>query len=153
MATADTVSLSEPHAPKEASVKAFESVLPSLKHELVKLRRDHNKHETEYFRLVSQLSDHELTSITLPDDLELVRVGASAYGLHLFGKLRIPAADGAYVHVRVFVAAEEGTEGKTEEDRIAKLHCIHTEETVREDGDHVYRAVFGKEDPLEWFET
>ncbi|OCK80557.1 hypothetical protein K432DRAFT_41740 [Lepidopterella palustris CBS 459.81] len=152
MATAETVTLSEPHAPKPASVKAFESILPSLKHELVKLRRNHDKHEPEYFKLVSKLSDHELTSITLPDDLELVRVGSSAYGLHLFGKLRIPAAEGAYIHVRVFVAAEEGTDGKAEENRVAKLHSINTEETVKENGDHVFKAIFGKEDPLEWFE-
>ena len=33
------------------------------------------------------------------------------------------------------------------------MHSIHTEEVVKEDGDRVYRAVFGKEDELEWFET
>jgi hypothetical protein len=42
MATAETVQLSEPHAPKEASIKTFEDVLPTLKQELVKLRRDHD---------------------------------------------------------------------------------------------------------------
>lgn len=42
MATAETVELSEAHAPKDASVTAFEDILPSLKHELVKLRRDHD---------------------------------------------------------------------------------------------------------------
>lgn len=42
MATADTVTLSEPHAPKEASIKAFQSIESELKHELVKLRHDHD---------------------------------------------------------------------------------------------------------------
>jgi hypothetical protein len=42
LATADPVTLSPPHAPKEASIAAFEQVLPALKHELVKLRHEHN---------------------------------------------------------------------------------------------------------------
>jgi hypothetical protein len=40
MATADTITLSEPHAPKEASIKAFQSIEPTLKQQLVKLRHD-----------------------------------------------------------------------------------------------------------------
>ncbi|KAF2471789.1 uncharacterized protein BDR25DRAFT_333807 [Lindgomyces ingoldianus] len=152
MATAETVELSEPHAPKEASIHSFESILTSLKHELVKLRHNHDKHEPEYFRAVSSLSDSDLTSFT-PADVETVRVGTSAYGLHLFGKVRIPAAENAYIHVRVFIAAEDGTDGSSEEERVAKLHCIHTEEVVKDDGDHVYRAIFGKNDELEWFDT
>lgn len=42
MATAEVIDLSEPHAPKDASIAAFEQVLPSLREELVKLRRDHD---------------------------------------------------------------------------------------------------------------
>jgi hypothetical protein len=78
-----------------------------------------------------------------------VRVGSTAYGLHLICKVAIPAQPGAYIHVRIFVGAEDGTE----EERVAKLHSIHTEEVVREDGDHVFRAIFGEGDELEWFET
>ncbi|KAF2179260.1 hypothetical protein K469DRAFT_741674 [Zopfia rhizophila CBS 207.26] len=152
MATADTVELSEPHAPKEASVNAFNYILPSLKSELVKLRRDHDKHEPEYFRAVSSLSDHDLASFSA-DDLESVRVGSSAYGLHLFGKVKIPAAKDGYIHVRIHIAAEDGTDGSSEDERVAKLHSIHTEEVVKPDGDHVYRAIFGKGDTLEWFDT
>ncbi|KAF1998250.1 hypothetical protein P154DRAFT_439617 [Amniculicola lignicola CBS 123094] len=152
MATAETIDLNEAHAPKEASLHAFESVLHSLKNELIKLRHNHDKHEPEYFRAVSSLSDHQLGSIS-PSSLVLVRVGTSAYGLHLFGKVKLEEAEDAYIHVRIFIGAEEGTEGETEEDRVAKLHCIHTEEVVKEDGDHVYRAIFMEKDPLEWFDT
>jgi hypothetical protein len=42
MATAETVTLSEAHAPLQGSIDAFNSILPSLKHELTKLRRDHD---------------------------------------------------------------------------------------------------------------
>lgn len=82
-----------------------------------------------------------------------MRTATSAYGLHLFGKVRLPASGGGYIHVRVFVAAEEGTDGKTEDERVAKLHSIHTEDVEKENGERTYRAIFTKEDPLEWFET
>lgn len=42
MATQDTVQLSEAHAPQQASIDAFSSILESVKEELVKLRRDHD---------------------------------------------------------------------------------------------------------------
>jgi hypothetical protein len=42
MATEETVQLNEAHAPHQASIDAFESVLHSLKSELTKLRRDHD---------------------------------------------------------------------------------------------------------------
>jgi hypothetical protein len=82
-----------------------------------------------------------------------VRVAETAYGLHLFGKVRIPAVDDGYIHVRIFISAKDGTDGSDLSEREAKLHSIHTEEVVKRDGDHVYRAIFGKDDPLEWFET
>ena len=110
------------------------------------------EHEPEYFRAVASLSDDELASFSFPDDLEQVRVGVSAYGLHLFGKVKIPSSNGGYIHVRVFVGAEDGSDGGPD-DRVAKLHSIHTEEVVKEDGDRVYRAIFTEQDPVEWFET
>jgi hypothetical protein len=69
--------------------------------------------------------------------------------------VRLPAVEGeaAYIHVRIFGSAKEGTEGERPEDREYKLHSIHTEEVVQGDGDRVYRGVFGTEDGLEWFDT
>lgn len=70
----------------------------------------------------------------------------TAYGIILFGKVRIPAMpeDGpAYIHFRAF------TGGPDDE---AKLHSIHTEETDV-DGDRKYRAIFTANDSLEWFDT
>ena len=93
---------------------------------------------------MQDLSDADLTSFSSAD-LELVRVAQSAYGIHLFGKVRLPAMpDGgpAYLHVRIFVS-----------DELAKLHCIHTEEREEPDGEKRYRAVFTKADELEWFDT
>lgn len=42
MATEETVQLNELHAPQQASIDAFDTILTSLKEELVKLRRDHD---------------------------------------------------------------------------------------------------------------
>ena len=110
------------------------------------------EHEPEYFRAVKDLSDADLASISA-SDLESVRVAVSAYGLHLFGKVKVPAADNAYIHIRVFGSAKDGTDGERLEEREYKLHSIHTEEVIKDDGDRVYRAIFGKEDALEWFDT
>ncbi|EMD93436.1 hypothetical protein COCC4DRAFT_31187 [Bipolaris maydis ATCC 48331] len=158
MATEDTVDLSDSHAPHQASLDAFSSILEDVKAELIKLRRDHDKHEAEYFARVRHLSDAQLTSFSA-SDLELVRVATSAYGIHLFGKVKLRALDdgddngGGYIHIRIFGAAKEGTDGSSADERVYSLHSIHTEEVVKEDGDRVYRAVFGKEDALEWFDT
>jgi hypothetical protein len=112
----------------------------------VKLRHDHNKHERRYFEATSHLSDHELAGFT-SQDFKLVRVAATSYGYHLFGKLRIPAlpeSGPAYIHFRAFTAGPEEQ---------AKLHSIHTEEGELPDGGHTFRAIFTADDPLEWFDT
>ncbi|KAF2678261.1 hypothetical protein K458DRAFT_423209 [Lentithecium fluviatile CBS 122367] len=152
MATEETVQLNEAHAPHQASIDALDSVLSTLKHELIKLRHNHDKHEPEYFRAVASLSDADLTSFT-SSDLSTVRVANSAYGLHLFGKIKIPTLDNAYIHIRIFGSAKEGTDGSSTDERDYKFHSIHTEEVVKGDGDRVYRAIFGKDDALEWFDT
>lgn len=109
-------------------------------------------HEPEYFRAVQHVSDSDLTSFSARD-LESVRVAISAYGLHLFGKVRLPTVNNAYIHIRVFGSAKDGTDGSSVDERDYSLHSIHTEEVVKEDGDRVYRAIFGHNDDLEWFDT
>lgn len=81
-----------------------------------------------------------------PGDFVAVRVAVSAYGIHLFGKVHVPAlpdSGPAYIHFRVFVPGGEPP----------KLHSIHTEEKEQPDGDRTYRAIFTKDDVLEWFDT
>lgn len=109
-------------------------------------------HEPEYFRAVQHVSDSDLTSFSARD-LESVRVAISAYGLHLFGKVRLPTVNNAYIHIRVFGSAKDGTDGSSVDERDYSLHSIHTEEVVKEGGDRVYRAIFGRNDDLEWFDT
>ncbi|KAI1821922.1 hypothetical protein F4861DRAFT_425570 [Xylaria intraflava] len=144
MATADTIDLGPLHAPKEESIKAFSEIEADLKKELLHLKHTYLKHEPEYFAPVEHLSDSDLTSFTTTD-LESVRVAQSAYGIHVLGKVRLPAMpdDGpAYIHVRIFVS-EAGP----------KLHSIHTEQRDEPDGGKRYRAIFTRDDALEWFDT
>ncbi|KAI1386926.1 uncharacterized protein F4822DRAFT_411582 [Hypoxylon trugodes] len=150
MATAETVELGPPHAPKEESLKVFSEIEHELKKTLLHMKHTYLKHEPEYFAAVQSLSDAELTSFS-SSDLEEVRVGISAYGLHLFGKVRLPAmpdSGPAYIHFRAFV----GGDGHNEPG-VATLHSIHTEDVEEPDGGRKYRAIFTKEDPLEWFDT
>lgn len=111
------------------------------------LRHTHDKHEPEYFAAVRHLSDHELAGFTADDFVE-VRAAVSAYGVILFGRLRVPAMpeDGpAYVHFRIF---------STGPDDEAKFHSFHTEEKEDADGGgKSFRAIFTKNDPLEWFDA
>ncbi|KAM0245022.1 hypothetical protein ACHAP5_005694 [Fusarium lateritium] len=147
MATAETVDLGPVHPPKEDSITAFKQILPDLKKSLVHLRHDYNKHEPEYFAATGDLSDQELVGFS-EDDFESVRVATSAYGIHLFGKARIPAlsesSGPAYIHFRVFIGGG---------DEPPKLHSIHTEERDDSSGGKTYRAIFTKDDELEWFDT
>ncbi|KAF4464642.1 hypothetical protein FALBO_8525 [Fusarium albosuccineum] len=146
MATAETVDLGPPHPPKEDSITAFEQVLPDIKKSLIHLRHDYAKHEPEYFAAVEHLSDHDLAGFSA-EDIESVRVATSAYGIHLFGKLHIPAlpdSGPAYIHFRVFIGGGDDP---------PKLHSIHTEEREDSSGGKTYRAIFTKNDELEWFDT
>ncbi|KAK3394859.1 hypothetical protein B0H63DRAFT_517941 [Podospora didyma] len=145
-ATEETVNLGPPHAPKEESIKVFNDIKHELKKSLVHIRHEHNKHEPEYFAAVDHLSDSDLAGFDA-DDFDEVRVASSAYGIHLFGRVRIPALpeDGpAYIHFRAFTSGPEHD---------AKLHSIHTEEKDEPDGGKTFRAIFTKNDALEWFDT
>jgi hypothetical protein len=143
-ATAETVDLGPSHPPKEDSIDAFNIILPDLKQKLTHLRRDYNKHEPEYFAAAESLSDDQLTGFTA-DNMEAVRVAVSAYGIHLFAKVRIPdlsESGPAYIHIRIFTTGAD-----------TKLHSIHTEETEDPSGGKKYRAIFNSQDELEWFDT
>ena len=145
MATAETVDLGPSHPPREDSIEAFNAILPDLKHELIRLRRDYSKHEPEYFAAVENLDDKDFSDFSA-ENLEAVRVAISAYGVHIFGKVRIPAlpdSGPAYIHVRIFTTGADSS----------KLHSIHTEERDDQAGGKTYRAIFTKDDELEWFDT
>jgi len=143
MADAETCTLTPSHAPKPASIRAFNELLPEIKRKLVHLRHEHDKHEPRYFRAVSQLSDEELAAFD-ESDLVAVRVGDVAYGLIVFGKVRIPAAKGAFFFVRLFVGgSDKDGEGTGVE---YKFHSIYNEAKRGEDGVESFKAIMGEND-------
>jgi hypothetical protein len=156
MADAETCKLSPPHAPKEAAIRSFKQLLPEIKRQLIHLRHTHDKHEPEYFSAVSSLSDEDLTAFDA-NDLVTVRAGQVAYGVIIFGKIRIPASEGSYVFVRWFGGgADHDEDGKPESDQgevAYKFHSIYTEEKRKGDADGTtrFRAIMGEDDELEFF--
>jgi hypothetical protein len=77
------------------------------------------------------------------EDLVLVRVATSDYGMHLLSKVRLPESPrDVYFHFRAFVAGDT-----------VKLHSIQTEERELPDGTKQFRAIFSQTDPLQWFDA
>ncbi|KAF2096512.1 hypothetical protein NA57DRAFT_78115 [Rhizodiscina lignyota] len=155
MADAETCELSASHPPKPAATKSFTALLPEIKHQLIHLRHDHDKHEPEYFQDVAALSDVDLTAFD-SDDIVAVRAGKVAYGVLIFGKVRLGKSNGGYIFVRWFVGGDdldgdgvvEASEGEVE----YKFHSFYTED--RHDakpGERKYRAIMGEADELFFF--
>ncbi|KAF7853136.1 uncharacterized protein EAF02_012079 [Botrytis sinoallii] len=150
MATAETVQLGDIHAPKEDSIIAFKKIETELKKKIQHLRHETNSlslffspNTSPNTSLHLHLPDHTLTSFT-SSSLTSVRVATSAYGLHLLGKVLIPETEDKYFMFRAFIPGDSDT---------ATLHCIHMEETdVGGEEGKFFRAIFGEEDELKWFD-
>jgi hypothetical protein len=155
MADASTCELTASHPPKAAAIKSFKHLLPEIKRQLIHLRHNHDKHEPEYFSSVASLSDPQLASFD-ESDLVAVRAGRVAYGVIIFGKVRLQSP-GKYVFVRWFVGGEdEDGDGKVEADEGEveyKFHSFYTEEKSEADADGstMYRAIMGEHDELFFF--
>lgn len=154
MADADTCELTPSHPPKPASVKSFKAILPEIRRQLVHLRHNHDKHEPEYFSAVADLSDDDLSSFD-ESDLVAVRAGRVAYGMIVFGKVKIPKSKDGYVFVRWFVGGDDvdgdGTVEADEGEIKYKLHSFYTEEKDDGKGGKRYRAIMGESDELFFF--
>jgi hypothetical protein len=156
MADASTCELTPSHPPNPPSLKSFTSLLDTIKHALIALRRDHDKHEPQYFAAVAHLSDAELTSFDA-SDLVSIRAGQVAYGVIVFGKVKIPGAtapDGSqgHVFVRWFAGgADHDADGVVEKEEVEyKFHSFYTEDKEVEGGNE-YRAIMGEADELFFF--
>jgi hypothetical protein len=154
MADAQTCELTPSHPPKQAAIKSFKHILPEVKHELIRLRHKHDKHEPEYFSSIANLSDQELSAFD-ESNLVAVRAGKVGYGLIVFGKVEIPKSDGGYVFVRWFVGGDDHDgDGKVEAEEGEveyKFHSFYSEEKEDGEGKKTYRAIMKKEDELFFF--
>jgi hypothetical protein len=122
--------------------------LPEVKKQLISIRHKHDVHEPQYFAAVSGLTDEELIAFS-EKDLIAVRAGNVAYGLIVFGKVRIPAkarlvgAVEQCIWVRWFVGGgDEDGDGEVEKE--VKFHSIYTEEKDDPEGGRSYRAVMSE---------
>src|SRR5947207_281025 len=129
MADAETCDLTPAHPPKPAATKTFHALLPTIKQELIKLRHKHDKHAPEYFEDVADLSDADLAAFD-ENDLVTVRAGRVAYGVIVFGKVRLPKVNGGYLFVRWFAGGEDyDGDGKVErEEAEYRFHSFYTED-------------------------
>ncbi|KAI0092928.1 hypothetical protein BDY19DRAFT_920937 [Irpex rosettiformis] len=104
-ATEEVLSFNTPHVPHENAIEAFNTILPTIKSEIVKSRHHWDKHEPKMWSRAVGLSDHELTAFTIEQDLVEVSSAATSYGNIILGKIRIPAVDDdegeGFVHVRI----------------------------------------------------
>ena len=66
------ITLNDPHAPHQNAKDAFNHILPTIKAEIVKSRHNWDKHEPKMWSRAAGLSDHELTSFKIDEDLVLV---------------------------------------------------------------------------------
>ncbi|KAK0552335.1 vacuolar protein sorting/targeting protein PEP1 [Tilletia horrida] len=156
MASNEDIKLSEEHPPTARAITAFKTIEGSIKNHMIKLRRDWNKHEPRMWAATEGLSDEELTNWTAEKDLVGTRAGAVAYGVIIFGRIRIPAlSKSGYVFVRIFDPSDEA-----KSDRDVEFHSIFTNEIrnpataheVGKENDIIdYRAIQTDEDKLEFF--
>ncbi|KIY44442.1 hypothetical protein FISHEDRAFT_67543 [Fistulina hepatica ATCC 64428] len=145
VASEETVEFTPPHPPKEKALEAFSVILPTIKHEIIKSRHQWDHHEPRMWSRARGISDAHLTAFDL-EDLVLVRAGLTSYGTILLGKIRIPAIENGYIHVRVHDPPNRG-----EEDVI--FHSLWTDEgNLNSDGQPTtWNAIQTEDTPLEFF--
>ncbi|KAF8813783.1 hypothetical protein BYT27DRAFT_7180543 [Phlegmacium glaucopus] len=150
MASAEQISLNAPHAPHKNAIDAFNIVLPRIKSEILSSRHQWNKHEPRMWSRAAHVSDADLTSFSIEDDLVEIRSAATSYGVLIFGKIRLPAINDekgeGFVHVRIHDPPNRGSED-------VRFHSIFTEE-IRPDEENPptgYCAIQTLDKPLEFF--
>lgn len=96
------------------------------------------------------LSDHQLTTFDLAQDLVEIRAGITSYGTILLGKLRIPAVKDdegeGFIHVRIHDPPNRGAEDVV-------FHSLWTDEGNRNADGHptTWRAIQTRDTPLTFF--
>ncbi|KAH8929309.1 hypothetical protein BT69DRAFT_1311218 [Atractiella rhizophila] len=142
----ETVPLNESHRPAENAIQAFEQVDTKIKEAVIASRKHWDAHEPEMWKRAKGLSDSELTSFKVSKDLVLVRSGPTPYGTVIFGKIKIPALNDAYIHVRIHDPPNRGTDDVV-------FHSLLTDEGNRDaDGrPTTWDAIFDEQKELDFF--
>ncbi|KAF8160825.1 hypothetical protein B0H34DRAFT_698262 [Crassisporium funariophilum] len=150
MASNEQITLNEPHPPQENAIEAFNILLPTIKSEIVKSRRDWDKHEPRMWSRAASLSDSELVSFEIEKDLVEIRSASTSYGTIILGKIRLPAVNDeqgeGFIHVRIHDPPNRGTED-------VRFHSLFTDEGRKnaEDPPTSWCAIQTESKPLEFF--
>ncbi|KAG9029260.1 hypothetical protein FRB95_005534 [Tulasnella sp. JGI-2019a] len=149
MASEEQVNLTPPHRPTSKAIEAFGIILPRIKEEIVKSRRDWDKHEPKMWSRATGITNHQLVGeIDLERDLVEVRAGEVSYGTIIFGKMKVGTNDDqeGFVHIRIHDPPNRG-------DTDVMFHSIWTDEGNRNaDGQPTtWNAIQWRDTPLGWF--
>ncbi|KZP34732.1 hypothetical protein FIBSPDRAFT_1035708 [Athelia psychrophila] len=148
-ASEEDVKWTDTHKPNanHKAVETFAAVEHTIKHEIKVSRRDWDKHEPKMWSRVQGITDEELVAFNVAGgDLVLIRNGATSYGTILLGKIKIPAVEDAYVHVRILKGEVDGKDD-------IKFHSIFTNEGNKDVDGHptTWQAVQTLATPLDFF--
>ncbi|KAK0241817.1 hypothetical protein EDD85DRAFT_416963 [Armillaria nabsnona] len=150
MASAEELVFNDPHSPHPNALLAFGKVLGRIKFEILKSRKDWDKHEPKMWSRAHGVSDDDLTAFNLEEDLVLVRSAPTSYGTIILGKIRLPAINDdqgeGYIHVRI----HDPPGGSTDD---VMFHSLFTDEGNKNaDGQATtWRAIQTKDTVLEFF--
>ncbi|KAI0663500.1 hypothetical protein C8Q70DRAFT_361418 [Cubamyces menziesii] len=150
MASEEQVELNAPHHPTEKAFEAFEVVEHTIKSEILKSRHDWNKHEPRMWSRAAGISDADLVSFNIREDLVECRSAPTSYGTIILGKIRLPAIrddEGeGFIHVRIHDPPNRGTDDVI-------FHSLFTDEGNRDEDGHptTWRAIQTRDTPLEFF--
>jgi len=150
MASESQLSFNAPHEPQKNAIEAFNVVLEDIKREIIKSRRDWDKHEPRMWSRAAHLSDHQLKDFSMDHDLVLVSSASTSYGTIVIGKIRIPAVHddlgAGYVHVRIHDPPNRGIDD-------VKFHSLFTDEGGKDHDGHptIWRAIQTEGTPLKFF--
>ncbi|TFK23650.1 hypothetical protein FA15DRAFT_670238 [Coprinopsis marcescibilis] len=150
MASKEFLEFSEPRAPRENGIEAFNNILPTIKNEILGSRSHWDKHEPKMWSRATRLTNAQLVDFTIEKDLIEIRSATTSYGNIILGKIRIPAVQDeegeGFIHVRIHDPPNRGTEDVI-------FHSLFTDEGSPDaDGrPTTWRAIQTDEKPLEFF--
>jgi len=150
MASEQSIILSDVHSPKENAIDAFTAILPTIKEEIIKSRRNWDKHEPKMWSRAIGVSDEDLTAFDISRDLVQIRSASTSYGHIIFGKIRIPVIKDevgeGFVHVRIHDPPNRGIDDVI-------FHSLFTDEGGRDSQGlpTTWCAIQTSKTPLEFF--
>jgi len=148
MASKEEVSLNEPHKPQDNAIEAFKNVEHDIKEGIRKSMERWSHHEPRMWERAAGISEHDLLNFHVnKENLVLVRSGLTSYGTVIFGKIKLPKIDDAFVHVRIQDPPGEGVQNMI-------FHSIFLNIGERDADGHAqyYRAIQTDDTPLDWFD-